>query len=101
MEHSAITSINSYIGGMLVVEQIQSPTVTISSTSYERLDINVAKTGYTAIGVVGTAVNTVACRLAEFQLTSSTNVQVYALNRATSLVSFYCFVNVLYVKNMS
>lgn len=82
--------------GAIVVEQKSSSSFTPSGSN---VSINIAKTGYTPIGIVGiTGQNTSIMTFFEWYIESSTNAKVYYRASSTSY-SVTLTLSVLYVKN--
>ena len=85
----------------LLVEDVNSGNVGVPANSHATANINVSKTGYTAMGVVGVTWSGSSWpALAGYKLTSATNVALYLINYTSSAMSNLTYkVSVLYRKN--
>ena len=85
---------------MLTTEVKSSTTATVGANTVYTFNIDVSKTGYTPIGIVGFDASTSECLPVIFKLSTNTAV-VLVRNVTSSSVTYLCTVTVLYVKNMS
>ena len=86
---------------MIVVEE-KSGSVTVNAGSAASVDINVSKTGYTAIGIVGIRTSgngATSTTYSHWYLDSATNAHLTLRNRADINYTWGVYVKVLYVKN--
>lgn len=99
----AITSLGTYLGGMLVVERVNPSTFSVNGNASYSASKSVAKTGYTALGIVGNAVSTGNLVLLEVIPDVENQTITFSVwNKSSSSLSGVGIgLYVLYVKNMS
>lgn len=96
---SPLNGINNYLKAALVVDS-KSVTFTPVAQGSSNVTINVEKSNYTAIGILGiTGSNTSVLTYSDFYLESATSAKVYYYNRSSLTDSTTITLKVLYIAN--
>ena len=98
---AAISSLSTYLNGMIVTESVSSSSFSVNANSYTSVNVDTTKSGYTAVGVVGMWLGSNSIYVAEYTMVS-TDVKCVVRNTSSSAVSGTTIKPiVLYVKNIS
>lgn len=95
------TSIASILSTLLVTE-VHSKAVSLPASDSANVDVNMTKTGYTLIGVVGvenTGTGSTLGFVSSFTLLDATTVRVALRNTTSTARSYTCYVRGLYLKD--
>lgn len=84
------------------MQPFESSTITIAAGATGSWEVDVAKTGYTAIGIMGFWISSGAINILEWYINSNQKANVYARNADSSAISdARVRPYILYVKNFT
>lgn len=96
---NGISSLGSSKSNLLSTANFSQSFTPVTQTT-GNVTINVSRSGYTALGIVGiTGSGTSPLSYSDFYMADSVNARIYYYNRSTSTASITLTVTVLYVKN--
>ena len=96
------TNVNSAITSLIAMQPVESSPITITGGGTGSWTIDVSKTGYTAIGIMGFWISSGDINIIEWYINSNQQASVYARNSGSSALSnAKVRPYILYVKNFS